>query len=157
MLGKICRQSHHLMSSMLWRNGNTPDLFNLGIVLRTQPIQESSDLCPEICYAYELLQYVLWHNVSIASLLQSESTASKPSTFLVQTNSVGLKRWNYCTNLYIIRININVIDTKIQVCGRDGPDTPISLRCECCLLVWTCCGNNKFISMHICCPCCHCS
>ena len=72
MLRKICWQSHHLVSSMLWRNGYTPDLFNLRIVLWTQPIQESSNLRPQICYAYELLQYVLWHNVSVASLLQSE-------------------------------------------------------------------------------------
>lgn len=147
MLRKICWQGYHLVSSMLRRNGYAPDLFNLRIVLWTQPVQKSSNLCPQISYAYELLQYVLWHNVSVASLLQSEWTQS------VTIQHFFCKRCDYCTDLYIIRIDINVIDTKIQVCGRDGPDTPISLRRECCLLVWTCCRDNELISMYICGPC----
>jgi hypothetical protein len=59
MLRKIFWQSHHLVWSMLSRDGYTPNIFDLRIVLWTQPIQESSDLCTQICYAYEFLQYVL--------------------------------------------------------------------------------------------------
>lgn len=58
-----------LVSTPLWRHGNTTDLLDLGIVWRTYAIKVSSNLSAQVSYAYKLLQDIFGHDISISSFL----------------------------------------------------------------------------------------
>lgn len=165
MLGKAAWEIHLLMCSPLRWHSNASDLLHLRVVGRAYTIQVPSNLGPQISYADEFLQNVLRHDVGISRFLHIVSPII----------CIRSRRWyRHCKRfkinsqfrvpeigdtkkyLYVLRIDIDVIHTEIEICCWYGPHTPICLGSKCSLLVWTCSGHNQLITMHIRGPCGNC-
>lgn len=69
MLGKSCWKIDLLVGSPLRWHGNAANFLDLRVVRWAYTIQVASNLCPQIRNAYELLQYVLRHDISVTRFL----------------------------------------------------------------------------------------
>ena len=88
-----------------------------------------------LCISNSSIYSLAWckYSQSPVDRIYTQSVAIWPLLF---GNFMGKsKNINCSSDLYIIRVNINVVDPEIQVHSRDGPDTQICLRCKCCLLI----------------------
>ena len=89
-----------LVSSPLRRQDDAPDLLHLGIVCRRYSVQVSCNLGPEVGDHHKLLEDVLGQDVGVASLLD------------------------------VVRADIDVVGSQMEIGGGDGSHPPLSLAGE---------------------------
>ena len=103
------------MTSPLRHHHNTTDFLHLGIIRGAYTIEISSNLSAKICYAYELLQDVLWHDVCVSCLLRTARNNVKGKT-REGFYSTGIGEPDELdSNLYVIRVHVDVIDSEVEV------------------------------------------